>query len=135
MKEIDVEGLFGALGSAKPGDKIKLSDHIKEEKTMNTKSNEVESKSTLEVLEGYFNNVDDQEYAESINALILEEDAVIATRSNGDIKIDNDVFDAFEKGTVIDIYVIKKGFLTSSYIMQSQDADGIWMEYIGEARN
>ena len=54
MKEIDVEGLFGALDSAKPGDKIKLADHIKEKRTLKRRTNMKTQHEYWETLKVFF---------------------------------------------------------------------------------
>ena len=87
MKEINVEGLFGALSSAKPGDKIKLADHIKEEETMNEKEKEhiiwsndnLDYKDWKEDLEEEFPNLTEDERVEKMyetNNMYLDDERV-----------------------------------------------------------
>lgn len=79
---------------------------------------------------------DELAYAKSIDALIIEEDDILEENSNGDIKVDNSVFDCFDAGTYIDIYICdREGFITSGYTMLDEDDEGIWFEYVGESRD
>lgn len=79
---------------------------------------------------------DELAYAKSIDALVIEEDDILEENSNGDIKVDNSVFDCFNAGTYIDIYICdREGFITSGYTMLDEDEEGIWFEYVGESRD
>lgn len=72
------------------------------------------------------------DFANSIDALIIEEDDILNENINGDIKVRSSIYeedDILDMGSVVNIFISdRKGDVTSTYIMLDEDSEGIWFE-------
>ena len=77
-------------------------------------------------------NMNEMEFAKSINSIIVSQDDVFVVDGLY-LKIDKDIFDIKSIGTYIHLYLYDVlGAVPSIYQIVKKDGDGIWVKYINE---